>query len=76
VKSFSKLGWIGLGNMGSRIAKRLRNAGYPLMVYNRDRSKAEELASQGAELAAKPVDPNRGDLKDLHRIQGCVPQNL
>src|SRR5260370_31762957 len=56
VQSFGKLGWIGLGNMGSRIAKRLRDAGYPLVVYNRDRSKAEELASQGAELAASPAE--------------------
>src|SRR6266480_3637927 len=54
MQSLKKLGWIGLGNMGSRIAKRLRNAGYPLMVYDRDRSKAEEIASQGAELAASP----------------------
>jgi 3-hydroxyisobutyrate dehydrogenase-like beta-hydroxyacid dehydrogenase len=52
MKSSSKLGWIGLGNMGSRIAKRLRSAGYPLMVYDRDRSKALELASHGAEIAA------------------------
>jgi 3-hydroxyisobutyrate dehydrogenase-like beta-hydroxyacid dehydrogenase len=56
MQSFGKLGWIGLGSMGSRIAKRLRNAGYPLMVYNRDRVKAEELASQGAELAASPME--------------------
>ena len=56
MKSFSKLGWIGLGNMGSRIAERLRNAGYPLIVYNRDRSKAQELLSQGAELAASPPE--------------------
>src|SRR5258708_5346335 len=56
MQSFGKLGWIGLGAMGSRIAKRIRNAGYPLMVYNRDRSKAEELASHGAELAASPME--------------------
>ena len=47
-----QLGWIGLGHMGSRIAKRLIDAGYPLMVYNRDPSRAEELISHGAELAA------------------------
>src|SRR5260370_20464595 len=46
-----KLGWIGLGNMGSGIATRVRNAGLPLMVYDRDRSKEDELVSQGAELA-------------------------
>ena len=54
MQSFGKLGWIGLGNMGSRIAKRLRNSEYPLMVYNRDRSKADELVSIGAELAGSP----------------------
>ena len=54
MKSFGKLGWIGLGNMGSRIAKRL-NAGYPLIVYDRDHSKTEELASHGAEVAASIV---------------------
>jgi 3-hydroxyisobutyrate dehydrogenase-like beta-hydroxyacid dehydrogenase len=41
--------------MGSRIAKRIRNAGYGLMVYDRDRSKAEELAAQGVESAASPA---------------------
>jgi 3-hydroxyisobutyrate dehydrogenase-like beta-hydroxyacid dehydrogenase len=56
MKSFDQLGWIGLGNMGSRLAKRLMNAGYPLMVYDRDRSKAEELASHGVEVAAGPVE--------------------
>jgi 3-hydroxyisobutyrate dehydrogenase-like beta-hydroxyacid dehydrogenase len=56
MQSFGKLGWIGLGNMGSRIAKRLRNAGYPLIVYDRTRSQAEELISHGAEIAASPSE--------------------
>jgi 3-hydroxyisobutyrate dehydrogenase len=56
MQSFGKLGWIGLGNMGSRIAKRLSNAGYPLIVYNRDRSKSEDLISQGVEIAANPAE--------------------
>ena len=51
-----KLGWIGLGGMGSRIAARLRNAGLPLMVYDRDRSKADTLVSRGAELATSVVE--------------------
>ena len=51
-----KLGWIGLGAMGSRIATRLRNAGSPLLVYDRDRSKADELVSRGAELATSPAE--------------------
>jgi 3-hydroxyisobutyrate dehydrogenase-like beta-hydroxyacid dehydrogenase len=47
-----RLGFIGLGYMGSRIAKRLLNAGYPLIVFNRDRAKAEALRAEGAEVAA------------------------
>jgi len=47
-----RLGFIGLGYMGSRIAKRLLKAGYPLIVFNRDRAKAEALRAEGAEVAA------------------------
>ncbi len=46
------LGFIGLGYMGSRIARRLLNAGYPLIVFNRDRAKAEALRAEGTEVAA------------------------
>lgn len=47
-----RLGFIGLGYMGSRIAKRLIDAGHRLVVYNRDRRKAEALVTHGAEIAA------------------------
>jgi 3-hydroxyisobutyrate dehydrogenase-like beta-hydroxyacid dehydrogenase len=50
------LGWIGAGNMGSLIAKRLLAAGYPLIVYNRDRAKAGALASEGAKVADSLVE--------------------
>jgi 3-hydroxyisobutyrate dehydrogenase-like beta-hydroxyacid dehydrogenase len=49
-----KLGFIGLGYMGLRIAKRLVDAGYPLLVFNRNRRKADAFASSGAEVAASP----------------------
>jgi 3-hydroxyisobutyrate dehydrogenase-like beta-hydroxyacid dehydrogenase len=49
-----KLGFIGLGYMGSRIAKRLLGGGYQLSVFNRNRAKAEALSSYGAEIAASP----------------------
>jgi 3-hydroxyisobutyrate dehydrogenase len=49
-----KLGFVGLGYMGSRIAKRLLDAGNHLVVFNRNRAKAEELSSYGAEVAASP----------------------
>ena len=43
-----KLGFIGLGNMGSRIAQRLLDRGYALTVYDQDDTKAEALALNGA----------------------------
>jgi 3-hydroxyisobutyrate dehydrogenase-like beta-hydroxyacid dehydrogenase len=49
-----KLGFIGLGYMGSRIAKRLVDAGHPLVVFNRNRAKAEALALAGVEVVASP----------------------
>jgi 3-hydroxyisobutyrate dehydrogenase-like beta-hydroxyacid dehydrogenase len=39
---------LGIGLMGSRQAKRLLDAGYPLTVWNRSREKAEVLAASGA----------------------------
>src|SRR4051794_38489742 len=50
----TRLGFIGLGYMGSRIARRLAAAGFPMVVYNRDREKAAELAELGAEVAHDP----------------------
>jgi 3-hydroxyisobutyrate dehydrogenase len=41
-----KLGFIGLGNMGSRIAQRLLDHGYPLVAYDRDLAKAEAVAGK------------------------------
>jgi 3-hydroxyisobutyrate dehydrogenase-like beta-hydroxyacid dehydrogenase len=49
-----RLGFIGLGLMGSRMAARLLNAGYELTVYNRTRSRAEPLAQRGARVADSP----------------------
>jgi 3-hydroxyisobutyrate dehydrogenase-like beta-hydroxyacid dehydrogenase len=46
-----KIGFIGLGNMGSRIAQRLLNHGYQLSAYDRDLAKVEAIAAQGAVVA-------------------------
>ena len=48
-----KLGFIGMGAMGRPIAQRLLESGYKVMVYNRDRRKAEALAGYGATVAKK-----------------------
>src|SRR6266478_859497 len=51
-----KVGFIGLGNMGSAIARSLIKAGHDLTVYNRTRSRAEAFASLGARIAGTPAE--------------------
>lgn len=51
-----KVGFIGLGIMGKPMAKNLLEADYDLVVYNRTREKAEELASDGAAVADSPKE--------------------
>jgi 3-hydroxyisobutyrate dehydrogenase len=47
----TRLGFIGIGNMGSRMAKRLLDHGYQLTAYNRSREAAEVLVKYGATVA-------------------------
>jgi 3-hydroxyisobutyrate dehydrogenase-like beta-hydroxyacid dehydrogenase len=50
------VGLIGLGNMGTAMAERLLDAGYPLVVHNRTREKAEALGTMGAAVATTPAE--------------------
>ena len=43
-----RIGFIGLGNMGGRMARNLHNAGYPLIGYDIDVAKCTALAATGA----------------------------
>src|ERR1039457_3991854 len=49
-----RLGFIGLGHLGSPMARRLLSAGFPLVVYNRDINKTKALSTLGAEVARDP----------------------
>lgn len=51
-----KIGFIGLGIMGSRMAANLQKGGHSLVVYNRTRDKARLLLEQGAKWADSPAD--------------------
>lgn len=48
MKEKQTVGFIGTGIMGRSMAGHLLRAGYPLNVYNRTKSKAEELIDRGA----------------------------
>jgi len=50
----ANLGFVGLGVMGSRIVKRLLNAGHRVTGYNRTRAKAEDLIAAGMEWGETP----------------------
>ncbi|MBN2048845.1 MAG: NAD(P)-dependent oxidoreductase, partial [Spirochaetales bacterium] len=51
-----KLGWVGTGVMGKSMCGHLMAAGYPMSVYTRTRTKAEELLAAGATWFASPKE--------------------
>ncbi|TCD07566.1 NAD(P)-dependent oxidoreductase [Pedobacter frigidisoli] len=54
--STSKIGWIGLGNMGIPMAEQLIKAGYAVTVYNRSKEKEAALMEMGASIAQSPKE--------------------
>ena len=51
-----RIGFIGLGNMGSRMARRLFEAGYALAVYDTDVEKVRPFEQQGVQTAGTPQE--------------------
>jgi 3-hydroxyisobutyrate dehydrogenase-like beta-hydroxyacid dehydrogenase len=49
-----KIAFLGLGKMGSPMARRLLAAGHELTVWNRTRERAETFAAEGAQIASTP----------------------
>lgn len=56
------VGFIGLGQMGSPIARSVLRAGHKLIVWNRSEAPIRELASCGAETAFAAADTARADV--------------
>lgn len=56
-----KIGFIGLGQMGSGIAANLLSGGHEVVVYNRSPEKAQLLVERGARAAAVVADACRGE---------------
>jgi 3-hydroxyisobutyrate dehydrogenase-like beta-hydroxyacid dehydrogenase len=73
-----RVGFIGLGNMGSGMARNLIKAGHMLTVYNRTRSRAEELQPLVAKVAGTPAETATGVealitmLADDHAVEGSI----
>ena len=49
------VGVVGLGLLGTALCERLIGAGYPVVVYNRTRAKAEPLVARGARWSDNPL---------------------
>jgi 3-hydroxyisobutyrate dehydrogenase-like beta-hydroxyacid dehydrogenase len=56
-----KVGFIGLGNMGSGMVASLLKAGHELAVYNRTPDKTKPLVEKGARKAASVADACKGE---------------
>ena len=50
------IGFIGLGNMGQPMARRLIEAGYTLVIYDTRNDAVAPLVALGAKLASSPAD--------------------
>ncbi len=72
-----KVGFIGLGQMGSAMAANLVKCGHQVTVFNRTLAKAQPLVDQGAKPARHIADACRGDavitmLADDHAVEDAV----
>jgi 3-hydroxyisobutyrate dehydrogenase-like beta-hydroxyacid dehydrogenase len=56
----AKIGFLGLGEMGTPMAGRLLQAGHELLVWNRSVERAAVLAKEGAAVAATPAKAAAG----------------
>ena len=54
--SISRVGFLGLGTMGTPMAKNLKKKGFEVVVWNRSPARAEALKADGIELAATPAE--------------------
>ena len=58
-----RIAFLGLGIMGTGMARRLLVNGFPLTVFNRNAEKAKPFAAEGAQVAASPREAaERADL--------------
>src|ERR1700722_10724252 len=71
ITSESRLGFIGLGSLGSRVARRLAAAGFTMVVHDRDREKTNELAALGAMLAPNPETL----AEEVDVVLSCLPND-
>jgi 3-hydroxyisobutyrate dehydrogenase-like beta-hydroxyacid dehydrogenase len=68
----SRLGFIGLGHLGSRIARRLVAAGFPMVVYDLNHQNSVDLAHAGARVVRHPEEL----ATEVDVVLSCLPDEL
>ena len=77
----NKVGWIGIGRMGSPMVQKVLESGYKVAIWNRTRSKAEALTPYGAEIVSTAEELSTVDVlftmvstgQDLEQV--CFGEN-
>jgi 3-hydroxyisobutyrate dehydrogenase-like beta-hydroxyacid dehydrogenase len=73
-----RIGFLGLGNMGSGMSRNLIRAGNQVTVYNRTRKAADTLAKDGARVTSTPAEAASGQevaitmLADDHALESVA----
>ncbi|HXH10882.1 MAG TPA: NAD(P)-dependent oxidoreductase [Alphaproteobacteria bacterium] len=65
----SKVGFIGLGNMGEPMAMNLLKHGFPLVVHDIDPAKAKALQDRGATVASSPAEVARAVQRTISMVE-------
>src|SRR6202047_2809098 len=60
ISAMARVAFIGLGRMGHGMAGRYLDAGFTVAVWNRSKSKADDLIARGARWAHSPADAADG----------------
>ena len=71
-----KIGWIGLGRMGTPMVQKLLKKGFKVSIWNRTKSKAELLVNEGAKVVNQPSELSDSEIlfsmvstgKDLKQV--------
>lgn len=66
------IAFLGLGAMGQRMARRLLDAGHPVVVWNRDTAKTLPLQAAGARVSTTPAEATRGAAVVLSMVRDDV----
>ncbi|XP_043665111.1 3-hydroxyisobutyrate dehydrogenase, mitochondrial [Vespula pensylvanica] len=70
-RRFSKVGFVGLGNMGGHMARNILKKGYELTVFDIDKSAMSNLVENGAKTASTIAEM----VKDVDVLISMLPSN-